>query len=77
MQDREDDFLIPVIMRMRISPRLVITPRACGRECAIPMLVSFPDPTSREEKGLVNLDRFLGLAGPEGARRQNCAKANL
>ena len=43
------------------------------------LLVSCPDPTSSscEEKGLVNLDRFLGLASSEGARQHDCAKANL
>ena len=54
-----------------------------GAECAMYMcpvymynniiiyyvVVSCPDPTSRKEKGLVNLDLFLGLAGSEGTRQ--------
>ena len=41
-------------------------------------LVSCPDPTLCEGKrGLVNLDRFLGLAGSVRARRHRCTKQTL
>ncbi len=41
-------------------------------------LVSCPDPTLKEgKKGLVNLDRFLGLAGSVCARRHCSTEINL
>ena len=43
-----------------------------------PILVSCPDPPQKKgERGLVNLDCFLGLAGSVGARAHCGSETNL